>query len=105
MFSYITALRRSEILQLVKDEKNPMQPELFDHQNLVEFEHDGVRYVLCHNPFRKNEDARTRERLLCLIEEKLAMISKSVANGRLKRMEPISGRFFRWVNHWGMDRL
>lgn len=105
VFSYITALKRSEMIQLVEDEKHPMQLELFDYRNLMEFEHDGDRYVLCHNPHRKSQDAEIRNRLLTLTEEKLAAIQNSIANGRVKKKEAIAKRLYRWLNRWNMERF
>jgi hypothetical protein len=55
-FSYITALTRHEMMTLVEDEHHPIQLELFDHQRLTEVDHEGTRYVLCHNPQREQRD-------------------------------------------------
>jgi len=65
-FSYITALTRQEMMGLVEDEDHPIQLELFDHQRLTQVEHEGTRYVLCHNPQREQQDQETRLRLLAL---------------------------------------
>ncbi len=94
-FGYITALKRGELLRLIDDEDHPMQPELFDHNNLVEIEHNGERFVLCHNPYKREEDGRVRERLLAKTEAKLEMISRNVKAGRLKRKDKIAKRLHR----------
>ena len=104
-FQYITALTRQEMMQLVETEDHPIQLELFDHQNLVEVEKDGTRYVLCHSPLRMDRDRETRRRLLELTETKLKSLRKNVTAGRLKRKEAIARRLYRWINRWGMERF
>jgi transposase len=71
----------------------------------VEVEKDGTRYVLCHNPERKEQDRKTRERLLDLTTGKLECIRKNVATGRIKKKDVIAHRLYRWINRWGMERF
>lgn len=104
-FSYITALTRHEMMALVEDEHHPIQLELFDHQRLTEVEHEGTRYVLCHNPQREERDRETRLRLLALTEQKLESLRENVAAGRVKKKDVIARRLYRWVNRWGMERF
>ena len=104
-FSYITALKRRELLQVAQDDQHPLQPDLVDHHHLMEVMHEGGRYVVCYNPHRHAEDAATRERLLALTEDKLEGIATSVKQGRLKRKEAIARRVHRWINRWGMERF
>jgi hypothetical protein len=104
-FSYITALTREEMMKAVETKDHPVQLDLFDHHQLVEVEKDGTRYVLCHNPERKEKDRQTRERLLDLTEEKLECIRRNVAAGRIKQKDVIAHRLYRWVNRWGMERF
>jgi len=104
-FSYITALTREEMMKAVETKDHPVQLDLFDHHQLVEVEKDGTRYVLCHNPERKEKDRQTRERLLHLTEEKLECIRRNVAAGRIKQKDVIAHRLYRWVNRWGMERF
>ena len=104
-FSYITALTREEMMKAVETEGHPVQLDLFHHHQLVEVEKDGTRYVLCHNPERKERDRQTRERLLDLTEEKLACIRKNVDAGRIKKKDVIAHRLYRWINRWGMERF
>ena len=104
-FSYITALTRHEMMALVEDEHHPIQLELFDHQRLTEVEHEGTRYVLCHNPQREDRDRETRLRLLALTEQKLESLRANVAAGRLKKKDVIARRLYRWLNRWGMERF
>jgi transposase len=104
-FSYITALTREEMMKAVETKDHPVQLDLFDHHQLVEVEKDGTRYVLCHNPERKEKDRQTRERLLDLTEEKLECIRRNVAAGRIKKKDVIAHRLYRWINRWGMERF
>lgn len=104
-FRYITALKRSEMMALVEDEDHPIQLELFDHLRLTEVEHEGERFVLCHNPRREERDRETRFRLLALTAAKLESLRKNVAAGRLKNKDAIARRLYRWLNRWGMERF
>jgi len=104
-FGYITAMKRQEIFRLIDDKNHPLQPELFDHRDLVEIEHEGERYVLCHNPYKQDEDRRVREKLLKKTEDKLKMISRNVNSGRLKSKDKIARRLYRWINKWNMERF
>jgi transposase len=98
-------LKRSDMMRLIEDTKHPIQLSLFDKQNLAEVIEGGRRYILCHNPLRKDEDATTRKRLLAKTEKKLQSIADNVQNGRLKNKDKIARRFYRWINHWGMERF
>jgi len=104
-FGYITALKRREIFHLIDDSRHPLQPELFDHKNLVEIDYNGERYVLCHNPYRRDADSQVRKRLLDKTAEKLQMIKRSVESGRLKSKDKIARRLYRWINKWNMERF
>lgn len=104
-FSYITALTRQEMMQAVETEDHPIQLDLFDHHQLVEVEKDGTRYVLCHNPERKEKDRKTRERLLDLTQGKLECILGNVSSGRIKKKDVIARRLYRWINRWDMERF
>jgi transposase len=104
-FRYITAITRKEMMQLVEDINHPIQLSLFDERDLAEVEHGGVRYILCHNPLKRQEDRATRERLLEKTEQKLFMIQKNVAAGNWKSKDVIAKRLYRWGNHWGMEKF
>jgi transposase len=93
------------MMRLVEDGKHPIQMSLFDEHGLAEVEEGDVRYILCHNPLKKQEDNTTRERLLENTEKKLAMIRKNVESGRLKRKEVIAKRLYRWLNHWKVEKF
>ena len=82
---YISALTRSEVFQFLDDQDHPFQMGLFDRQNLVEIDHEGIRYVLCFNPEKEQDDRRTRLRLIERTEEKLEMIRRNVQAGNWKK--------------------
>ena len=102
---YITALKRQEMMELVETQDHPIQLELFDERELCEVWEGEVRYVLCHNPNRREQDAATRERLLAKTEQKLRSIYNNVQSGRIKKRDVIMKRHFRWINKWGMERF
>jgi len=102
---YITAIKRSDMMEMVEDEKHPIQIELFDEKNLVEVREGNVRHILCYNPMRRERDAAVRLRLLEKTEEKLASLEANVRAGRLKNKEKVKKRLWRWINRWGMERF
>ena len=102
---YITAIKRSDMMEMVEDEKHPVQIELFDEKNLVEVREGNARHILCHNPMRRERDAAVRLRLIEKTEEKLSSIESNVSAGRLKNKSKIEKRLWRWINRWGMERF
>ena len=102
---YITAIKRSDMMEMVEDQGHPIQIELFDEHNLVEVREGNTRHILCYNPMRKERDAAVRVRLLEKTEEKLASIESNVREGRLKNKSKIEKRLWRWLNRWGMERF
>ena len=102
---YISALPRDEIVQLIEDQSHPMQLSLFDRRNLAEVQVDAVRYVLCHNPDKEQDDRKTRQRLLEKTEEKLTMVKRNVDAGRWKKEKVIAERLHRWWNRWKMKKF
>jgi transposase len=102
---YISALSRSEFTNFLDDDDHPLQLSLFDRQNLVEVEKDGIRYVLSFNPELENESRETRKRLIEKTAEKLESIKKSVASGRLKDRDKIAKRLYCWQDKWGAGRF
>lgn len=102
---YISALRRKEMFAFLNDQNHPLQLGLFDRKNLVEVEHEGTRYVLCHNPEKEREDRDTRLRLISRTEEKLEMIRRNVEAGNWKKQDVIACRVHRWLDHWHMRRF
>lgn len=102
---YISALPRDEIVKLIEDESHPVQLSLFDRQNLAEVQYQSVRYVLCHNPDKQEDDRATRLCLLDKTEEKLAMIQRNVQTGRWKKEKVIAERLHRWWDRWKMKKF
>ena len=102
---FITALKRKDMMELVERQDSPVQLGLFDHHNLAEVVDGNRRYILCHNPNRKEEDSTTRERLLFLTERKLMEIAKAVASGRLKKKDKILQRLYKWIDRWKMAKF
>ena len=102
---YISALSRSEFTKFLDDDDHPLQLSLFDRQNLVEVEKDGIRYVLSFNPELENESRETRKRLIEKTAEKLEDIKKSVTSGRLKDRDKIAKRLYCWQDKWSAGRF
>ena len=102
---YVSALPRDEIVKLIEEQSHPMQLSLFDRQNLAEVQFEGVRYVLCHNPDKRDDDRNTRLRLLEKTNEKLTMIKRNVDNGRWKKPKVIAERLHRWWDRWKMKKF
>jgi len=102
---YISALKRKEFFDFLEDSEHPLQPTLFDRENLVEVEHESIRYVLSFNPEKESEDRKTRARLIAKTNEKMEMIKRNVDNGRLKKEQAIGKKLYRWLNRWNMERF
>ena len=100
---YITALTRQEIMRLANDDDHPLQISLFD-QEMAEVEENGVRYVLCHNPLKSDDDKATRLRLLEKTEAKLESVRKNVDSGKYKKEKVIAKRLYRWLGKWGLEK-
>ncbi len=93
------------MMRLVNEAGHPVQLGLFDEKDLAEVVENDQRYILCHNPLRKYEDAATRLRLLEKTQAKLQSIADNVRDGRLKVKDKIARRLYRWLNHWNMERF
>ncbi len=80
---WLTALRGPAIKKLAAD-GGPLQPTLFDEQDLAEITHPdypGERLIACRNPFLAAERARKRDELLAATEDALAPIIAAVKAG------------------------
>jgi hypothetical protein len=91
---WITALKAPAITALASDD-GPLQPSLFDTQNLAEIIHPnypGERLICCRNPALADERARKRQALLAATEKDLATIAASVHAGRLTGADKIGER-------------
>lgn len=84
-FSWVTALRNTDIQALAEDE-GPLQMSLFDQQNLAEISHQkypGERLIACRNPALAEHRKHKRENLLTATEEKLDALVAAAAAGRI----------------------
>jgi len=72
----ISALTHSQILAL--QQREVIQPELFDEHNIVEItdpDHPRERYLLCRNPLTAEKERDTRQRLIELSQQGLEKIA------------------------------
>ena len=84
---WLTTLRAPAIGKLAADD-GPLQPTLFDQQNLAEISHPdypGERLIACRNPFLADERARKRTELLAATEAALAPIQTRWRPGGCRR--------------------
>ena len=103
---WLTALRAPAIAKLAA-ENGPLQPTLFDQQNLAEIAHPdypGERLIACRNPFLALERARKRDELLAATETVLAPIVASVTAGRLRGADRIGLKVGKIVNTYKMAK-
>lgn len=100
---YITALTRREIMKLANDEHHPLQASLFDEE-IAEVCDNNLRYALCYNPLKCDEDKQTRLALLAKTEDKLKNIEKNVRQGRYKKEKVIAKRLYTCLNRWKMGK-
>ena len=104
--SWLTALRAPAIKKLAA-EGGPLQPTLFDQQNLAEITHPDYpdeRLIACRNPFLATERARKRDELLTATEHLLAPVLRSVAEGRLVGADQIGLKVGNLVNTYKMAK-
>src|SRR5512144_3013889 len=103
---WLSALRAPAIKQLAAD-GGPLQPTLFDQQNLAEITHPdypGERLVACRNPFLTAERARKRSELLAATETLLAPIVASVTAARLRDADRIGLKVGKLINKYKMAK-
>ncbi|MGH3935015.1 MAG: IS1634 family transposase, partial [Pseudonocardiaceae bacterium] len=89
--SWITCLRAPAIKALAADD-GPLQPSLFDQQDLAEISHPdypGERLIACRNPDLAQLRAAKRESMLCATEALLATIATRIQAGRLAGADAI----------------
>jgi len=103
--SYITALTHAEILKLKEDTKYPLQLSLFDEKDIVEFEKDGKRYMLCKNPKKANEDSCFRNKYINKTNDSLYKIFTSILNKKLKDKDKIRERITKIFERWNMKKF
>jgi hypothetical protein len=103
---WLTALRAPAIKALAA-QGGPLQPTLFDQQNLAEISHPdypGERLVACRNPFLAAERARKRDELLVATETALAPLVAAVTAGRLQGADQIGLKVGKTVNTYKMAK-
>jgi hypothetical protein len=103
---WLTALRAPAIKTLAA-EGGPLQPTLFDEQDLAEITHPdypGERLIACRNPFLAAERSRKREELLTATEDTLAPTLRTVAEGRLVGADRIGLKVGKLVNTYKMAK-
>ncbi len=103
---WLTALRAPAIAKLAA-QGGPLQPTLFDQQNLAEIAHPdypGERLVACRNPFLAAERARKRDELLAATETVLAPVVASVTAGRLHGADRIGLKIGKILNTYKMAK-
>jgi Transposase DDE domain len=103
---WLTALRAPAIKALAA-EGGPLQPTLFDQQNLAEITHPdypGERLVACRNPFLAEDRARKRSELLQATQDSLAPVTAAVNAGRLSGADRIGLRVGKIINRYKMAK-
>jgi DDE family transposase len=103
---WLTALRGPAIKALAAD-GGPLQPTLFDQQDLAEITHPdypGERLIACRNPFLATERARKRSELLAATEDLLAPIIAAVNAGRLHGADRIGLKVGKVINTYKMAK-
>jgi Transposase DDE domain len=103
---WLTALRAPAIKALAAA-GGPLQPTLFDQQDLAEISHPdypGERLVACRNPYLAAERARKRSQLLDATENLLAPVIAAVNAGRLAGADRIGLRVGKIINRYKMAK-
>jgi hypothetical protein len=103
---WLTALRAPAIKALAA-QGGPLQPTLFDQQNLAEISHPdypGERLVACRNPFLATERARKRGELLAATEDNLAPLIAAVNAHRLSGADQIGLKVGKIINSYKMAK-
>ena len=99
----ITALTHNQVQELL--DKEVVELELFDQQNIHEVrdpDNPQVRYCVCYNPVREQENQFTRQRLMELTEAKL----NEIANyKRRTTVEVLGSRVGKALQKYKMGRF
>jgi hypothetical protein len=104
--SWITCLRAPAIAKLAAAD-GPLQPSLFDTQNLAEIDHPdypGERLIACRNPLLAAERARKRDALLAATETALAPIAAAVTQARLTGADRIGIKLGKVIDKFKMAK-
>ena len=103
---WLTALRAPAIKALAGD-GGPLQPTLFDEQDLAEITHPdypGERLIACRNPYLAAERTRKRGELLQATENLLAPVVAAVTAGRLTGADRIGLKVGKIINKHKMAK-
>jgi len=103
---WVTALRAPAIKALAA-QGGPLQPTLFDEQNLAEISHPdypGERLIACRNPFLATERAHKRSELLAATENTLDPVLAAVHTGRLNGADRIGLAVGPLINKYKMAK-
>ena len=103
---WLTSLRAPAVKALAAA-GGPLQPTLFDEQDLAEIAHPdypGERLVAFRNPFLAAERARKRAELLTATETILAPVNAAVNAGRLSGADQIGLRVGKILNTYKMAK-
>jgi hypothetical protein len=103
---WLTALRAPAIKALAAT-GGPLQPTLFDEQDLAEIAHPdypGERLIACRNPFLAVERARKRGELLTATEDTLGPVIAAVQAGRLVGADQIGLKVGKILNRYKMAK-
>jgi DDE family transposase len=104
--SWITCLRAPAIKALAADD-GPLQPSLFDQQDLAEISHPdypGERLIACRNPDLARLRADKRESMLTATEALLAKVATRVQAGRLAGADAIGVAVGKVIDRYKMAK-
>ena len=101
-YKTLTAVDRKQLLELQKS--GVISPEQFDETEIIEVPNKGVRYFLCKNPEKEQENKETRQALIRRTYTELMKVAvsknkdehkKSARIGRILAQYKV-GKFFIW---------
>lgn len=102
---WVSSLRAPQIRMLV--EQGAIQLTLFDEKDLAEVESPefpGERLIVCKNPALAGERTRKRKELLAATEDRLSVVARQVAEGRIKDEGKIGERVGRVIDRYKMQK-
>lgn len=90
-YQYIVALRKRQSQEAL----DIIDPNLSNYETMeeglkaLEVKEGNLRYLICHNLEKEQDDRKFREDALKEAQEKLEKIIQSISKGKLKRQKPI----------------
>lgn len=91
-FDFIMALKHKAGREFLKKHNSELEWTLFDNRNIAQWEEDGKRYIICHNPETAKRDHKARAAIIERGRNRLEKLKNSVEKGRLKNKEKILAR-------------